>query len=52
MQTNPERVKQCIEAGTIKLSDDELKQIRDLIDAFEVKGVRYAKGPMQNLLFA
>ncbi|GAA5976687.1 hypothetical protein JCM10908_005596 [Rhodotorula pacifica] len=50
--TNPERVKQCIDAGKIKLSDDELKQIRSVIDSFEVKGVRYAKGPMQTHLFA
>ncbi|POY72496.1 hypothetical protein BMF94_4322 [Rhodotorula taiwanensis] len=50
--TNPDRVKQCIEAGKIRLSDDELKQIRSIIDNFDVKGVRYDKGARQAHLFA
>ncbi|BGP54408.1 hypothetical protein JCM8202_000842 [Rhodotorula sphaerocarpa] len=50
--TNPDRVKQSIDAGKITLTAEEQKAIRDLIDSFEVKGVRYAKGHMQDLLFA
>lgn len=52
LQTNPDRVKQSIDAGKITLTAEEQKAIRDLIDSFEVKGVRYAKGHMQDLLFA
>ncbi|POY72501.1 hypothetical protein BMF94_4327 [Rhodotorula taiwanensis] len=50
--TNPDRAKQNIAAGKIRLSDDELKQIRAVIDNFDVKGVRYAKGRMSENLFA
>lgn len=51
-QTNPERVKQAIDAGKIKLSPEELDEIRQAIDSVEVKGVRYAKNPhMQAMLF-
>ncbi|GAA5901267.1 hypothetical protein JCM8208_002322 [Rhodotorula glutinis] len=50
--TNPERVKQAIEAGKIELSKEELDEIRQVIDSVEVKGVRYAKNPhMQAMLF-
>ncbi|GAA5834871.1 hypothetical protein JCM9279_007131 [Rhodotorula babjevae] len=50
--TNPERVKQAIEAGKIELSSEELDEIRKVIDSIEVKGVRYAKNPhMQAMLF-
>ncbi|GAA5931689.1 hypothetical protein JCM10213_005829 [Rhodosporidiobolus nylandii] len=43
--TKPSRVKESIDAGNITLSDEELKEIREVIDSFEVKGVRYYNNP-------
>ncbi|BGP38331.1 hypothetical protein JCM10449v2_002262 [Rhodotorula kratochvilovae] len=51
--TNPERVKQAIDAGKIELSSADLDEIREVLNSFEVKGVRYAKNEhVQATLFA
>ncbi|GAA5892967.1 hypothetical protein JCM6882_006906 [Rhodosporidiobolus microsporus] len=50
--TKTARVRESIQAGRLSLSADELKEIRDFIDNFEVKGVRYANNPqIQGRLF-
>lgn len=41
--TNPERVTQNVDAGNIKLSDDDLKRINEILAKFETKGDRYPK---------
>lgn len=51
MQTKPARVKEAIEAGKVQLSSAELDEIRQTLDSFSVKGVRYSKNPhMQDML--
>lgn len=39
--TNPERVKQNAQAGNIKLTDDDLKRIDEVLTKFTPKGDRY-----------
>ncbi|GAA5859319.1 hypothetical protein JCM8547_001982 [Rhodosporidiobolus lusitaniae] len=43
--TNPSRVAESVAAATIHLTPEELEEIREVIDGFEVKGVRYANNP-------
>ncbi|GAA6021327.1 hypothetical protein JCM10207_002698 [Rhodosporidiobolus poonsookiae] len=50
--TKTERVKQAAEAANIQLSDADLKEIRETIESFDVKGVRYANNQHdQGMLF-
>ncbi|GAA5998710.1 aldo/keto reductase family protein [Rhodotorula paludigena] len=49
--TKPARVEEAIEAGKVQLSSAELDEIRQTLDSFSVKGVRYSKNPhMQDML--
>ncbi|GAA5988071.1 hypothetical protein JCM11641_007921 [Rhodosporidiobolus odoratus] len=51
--TKPSRVRESIESGNVNLSEAELKEIRQVIDSTEVKGVRYINHPhVQGSLFA
>ncbi|GAA5859304.1 hypothetical protein JCM8547_001974 [Rhodosporidiobolus lusitaniae] len=43
--TKPSRVAESVAAGNITFSKEELDEIRQVIDSFEVKGVRYANNP-------
>jgi len=39
--SNPTRIKENVEAGSIKLTDEDLQGINDILAKFEVKGGRY-----------
>ncbi|GAA6018819.1 hypothetical protein JCM10207_000251 [Rhodosporidiobolus poonsookiae] len=50
--TQPDRVKQAAEAAHIQLSAADLKEIREVIETFDVKGVRYVNNAhVQGMLF-
>ncbi|GAA5873226.1 hypothetical protein JCM1840_000001 [Sporobolomyces johnsonii] len=50
--TRPAGVRESVEAAHVKLSDEELKEIRDVVDSAEIKGVRYINNPhVQGVLF-
>jgi len=51
--TRPEGVKESIEAANVKLSSEELDQIRKVVEEADIKGVRYVKNDhVQDKLFA
>ncbi|GAA5868979.1 hypothetical protein JCM16303_000326 [Sporobolomyces ruberrimus] len=51
--TRPEGVKESVEAANIKLTQEELDQIRKAVDEADIKGVRYVKNEhIQSKLFA
>ncbi|GAA6061073.1 hypothetical protein JCM10212_000116, partial [Sporobolomyces blumeae] len=51
--TRPEGVKESVEAANVDLTDSELKEIRECLDSFKTKGVRYVNNPhVQSKLFA
>ncbi|GAA6005183.1 hypothetical protein JCM11491_002608 [Sporobolomyces phaffii] len=51
--TRAEGVKESVEAANIKLSQDELDEIRKVVEEADIKGVRYVKNDhIQDKLFA
>ncbi|WAR61359.1 hypothetical protein PtB15_12B44 [Puccinia triticina] len=41
--TRAEGVEECLESLQVKLSEDEVKEIRDVVDKADIKGLRYGK---------